>query len=162
MKARRSEIDSVVKLLLYSFRNDHNLPFVIPTKTCPDLKPSRKEKRRACRKKHSEIVVEKFLPETKQYRCLYYGMHTTDKPDVFDQEEDIVKMMIKRSLKKKKYGGKTLLEIRKLKKLLKKTEVNRTLGIFIRVSVKEKKSIVDKAKNRDLETSDYIRMKLFC
>ena len=151
----------MVNLLLYSFRNGHNLPFKIPTKTCPDLRPSKKEKKRACRKKHSEIVVEKYLPEKKQYRCLFYGMHSTAKPDQFDQEESLVKMIIKRSMKKKKYGGKTLLEIRKLKKLLKKTEVNRILGIYIRVSVKEKKSIADRAKNSDLEISDYIRMKLF-
>lgn len=161
MKARRSEIESLINLLLYSFRNGKNLPFTIPTKTCPDLKPSKNQKRKPCRKKHSEIVVQSYLPEENRYRCIYYGMHDSKNTDQFDQEESIIKMIIKRSLKKKKYGGKTLLEIRKIKTIVSKNDVERTKLIAFRVSEKEWKSIDAKSRKRSLEKSDYIRMKLF-
>lgn len=161
MKARRSEIDSLINLLLHSFRNGKNLPFIIPTKTCPDLKPSKNLKRKYCRKKHSEIIVDSYMPEEKKYRLLYYGMHTSKNVYKFDQEEDVVKQIIKKSMLKQKIRGRALLEVRTLKKLLKKNDDKRTLGVYIRVSVKEKKSILFKAQNRGLEVSDYIRMKLF-
>jgi len=161
LKARRSEIDSLINLLLYSFREGKNLPFTIPTKTCPDLKPSKHLKIKSCRKRHSEIVVESYIPEEKKYRLLYYGMHTSKDVYKFDQEQEVVKQIIKKSMVKKKFNHRTLLEVRTLKKLLKKNDDKRTLGIYIRVSVKEKKSIVFKAKNRNQEISDYIRMKLF-
>ena len=146
---------------MYSFRNGKNLPFTIPTKTCPDLKPSKNYKRKPCRKKHSEIVVQSYLPEKNLYSCIYYGMHDSKNTDQFDQEESIIKMIIKRSLKKKKYGGKTLLEIRKIKTIVSKNDVERTKLIAFRVSEKEWKSIDAKARKRSLEKSDYIRMKLF-
>lgn len=161
MKARRTEIDSLINLLLYSFRNGDNLPFVIPTKTCPDLKPSKKLKKRKCKKRHSEIVVQAYLPTEKMYRCLYYSMHEPKNIDQFDQQEEIVKSILKRSLTKKKYGGRTLLEVRRLKKILDKNQPERHKKITFRVSIKEWKSIHSKADNRGLEISDYIRMKLF-
>ncbi len=161
MKARRSEIDSVINMLLYSFRNGNNIPFMIPTQTCPDLKPSKIGNRKSCKKHHSEIVVESYVPEEKNYRLLYYGMHTVKGVYTFDQSPEMVKQIIKKSLLKKKYAGKTLLEIRNVKKLLKKIDIDRTKLIAFRVSDKEKKSIIAKAEKRNLEISDYIRMKLF-
>ena len=161
MKARRSEIDSMINLLLYSFRNGKNLPFTIPTKSCPDLKPSKKEKRKSCKKRPSEIVIESYLSEEKKFHLKYYGMHTAKDVYEFDQDQLLVKQMIKNSLKKKKYGGKTLLEIRNVKKLLKKIDTDRIKQINFRLSEKEKKSIIAKAEKRNLEISDYIRMKLF-
>lgn len=101
------------------------------------------------------------MPEEKKYRLLYYGMHTSKNVYKFDQEEDVVKQIIKKSMLKQKIRGRALLEVRTLKKLLKKNDDKRTLGVYIRVSVKEKKSILFKAQNRGLEVSDYIRMKLF-
>jgi len=88
-------------------------------------------------------------------------MHTAKDVYNFDQEIGIVKQIIKKSLLKKKYGGKTLLEIRNLKKMLRKNDLERTKLIAFRVSEKEKKSIIAKSEKRDLEISDYIRMKLF-
>lgn len=161
LKQRKTEIDSLINLLLYSFRNGNNLPFTIPTKTCPDLKPSKKEKRKPCRKRHSEIIVESYLPEEKKYRLLYYGMHSSKDVFTFDQNEDMVKIIIRKSIMRKKYGGKTLLEVRNVKKLLMKKDIVRTKLITFRVSEKEKKSIIAKAEKRNLEISDYIRMKLF-
>lgn len=165
MKIRRSEIESLVNLLLYSFKNGNNLPFVIPTKTCPDLKPSKNLKMKRCNKKHSEIVVKSYLPDGKKYRLLYHGMHTTGR-DVytFDQEEEILKQIIIKSMKKKKYGGKTLLEVRKIKKMLYQNSKNnsdkRIRSFTMRLTDKEMKSIESKAQNRGLELSDYGRMKL--
>jgi len=88
-------------------------------------------------------------------------MHTSKDVYKFDQEELVVKNIIKQSLLKKKYAGRTMLEIRVLKKLVKKNEIVRTKQINVRFSDKEKKSIVAKANKRDQAVSDYIRMKLF-
>lgn len=161
MKARKSEIDSLIDLLLYSFKNNTNLPFKIPTMTCPDLKPSKNLKRKYCRKRHSEIVVQSYLPEEKKYRLLYYGMHTTKDVYMFDQEEQIVKQIIKKSLLKEKYGGKKLLEIRSIKKLLGKRLIKYNKVIRIRISQKQYNSLVSKVGNRNLGISDYVRLKLF-
>ena len=162
MKARRSEINSLVSLLLYSFRNGKNLPFTIPTKTCPDLNPSKHLRKKSCRKRHSEIVVSSYDPKEKKYRLLYYGMHTSKNVYKFDQEEEIVSQIIKKSITKKIYNHKALLEVKKLKKLVKVADDEQKLKFrSFRISEKQDKSLIAKAKNRGLEVSDYIRMKLF-
>jgi len=161
LKVRRSQIDSIINLLLYSFKQKKNLPFTVPTKTCPDLQPSKKIKRKSCKKRHSEIVIQSYNEEEKTFHLLYYGIHDPKIVAEFDQDEQLVKSLIKKSLQKKKFGGKTLLEIRKLKMILKNTDIERKLWMTFRLSSKEKKMLQSKAKTRELAVSDFIRMKLF-
>lgn len=92
---------------------------------------------------------------------MYYGVHNQKIVAEFDQEEQLVKSLIKKSLHKKKFAGKTLLEIRSLKKILKNTDIERKLWLTFRLSPKEKKMLQSKAKTRELAVSDFIRMKLF-
>lgn len=105
--------------------------------------------------------MESYIPEKKMYLCLYYGMHDARNVNKFEQSEEIVKSILKRSMTKKRYGGKPLLQVRKLKKTLNKNQTDRDEVITVRVSMKEKNSLKSKAKNRGLELSDYVRMKLF-
>jgi len=161
LKVRRSQIESIINLLLYSFKHDKNLPFTIPTKTCPDLQPSKNFKSKKCKKRHSEIIIQSYNEEIEKFHLLYYGVHNPKIVAEFDQEEQLVKSLIKKSLQKKKFAGKTLLEIRSLKKILKKTDIERKLWLTFRLSPKEKKMLQSKAKTRELAVSDFIRMKLF-
>lgn len=149
-------------MLLYSFKNGKNLPFTIPTKTCPDLRPSKNLKGKKCKKRHSEIVVESYLIEEKKYRLLYYGMHTSNDVYKFDQEQEIVKQIIKKSMFKKKYNHRALLEVRIIKKLIDETNADKKpIWRTFRITEKQNLSLIAKAKKRNLEISDYIRMKLF-
>ena len=161
MKERRSQVDSLVKLLIISFKNGKNLPFLIPTKTCPDLKPSKKIKRKKCSNRHSEIVVESYNHEENKFHLLYYGMHLPNIMYEYDQNEDVLTTMIKKSLKKKKIGGKTLIEVRDLKKIVDITKINRPNRIDVRYSDIEYSIIQLKAKRRNLDYSDFIRTELF-
>ncbi len=161
MKARRSEVDGIVNLLIQSFKEGANLPFTIPTKTCPDLHPSKKFKKKKCRKRHSEIVVGHYIEEGNKYHLFYFGMHTKKIIYEYDQEQDVLISMIKKSLQKKKIGGKTLLEIRKLKKILKTSKINRNKRVTVRFTEKEFLGIQSKARIRNLEITVYMRMKLF-
>lgn len=161
MKQRRSEIDSLVRLLILTFKNGANLPFVIPTKTCPDLQPSKKIMIKKCKKRHSEIIVQSYINEQNKFHLLYYGMHSPKIVYEYDQDEELLFSMIKKSLKKKKIRGKTLIEVRNLKKILKTTKIRRHNRIQIRFSDQEYAIIQSKSKRRNLDFSEYIRMELF-
>ncbi len=161
MKQRRSEIDSLIRLLIVSFKNKSNLPFTIPTKTCPDLQPSKKIDKKKCKKMHSEIIVQSYNKEQNKFHLMYYGMHSSKIVYEYDQDEGVLFSMIKKSLKKKKIRGKTLIEIRNLKKILKTTKIHRHNRIQIRFSDEEYSIIQSKSKRRNLDFSEYIRMELF-
>lgn len=114
-----------------------------------------------CKKRHSEIVIQSYNDENETFHLLYYGVHSPKIVAEFDQEEQLVKSLIKKSLHKKKFAGKTLLEIKNLKKILENTNVDRKLWKSFRLSEKEMKMLQSKAKTRQLELPDFIRMKLF-
>lgn len=88
-------------------------------------------------------------------------MHNPKVVGEFDHDEDLVKTMLKKSIHRRKFGTKRILEIRTLKKLIKNTDIERTSWMSFRLSKKEKKMLQSKAKTRELEVSDYVRMKLF-
>jgi len=161
LKARRSEVDSLIRLLILSFKNGTNLPFTIPTRTCPDLKPSKKIKKKKCKKRHSEVIVQSYNKDQNTFHLLYYGMHNSKIVYEYDQDEEILFSMIKKSNKKMKIRGKPLIQVSFLKKILKITKIRRHKNIRVRVSDDEYLSIVSKSKRRNLDLSDYIRMKLF-
>ena len=160
MKVRRSEVESLVKLLILSFKNGINLPFTIPTRTCPDLRPSKKIKKKKCKRRHSEIVVQSYIKDQNRFHLLYYGMHDPEIVYQFDQEEVTLFRMIKKSMKKKKIRGKTLIEVRALKKILKTTKIRRHKRIQVRFSEEEYSIIQAKSQRRNLDFSDYIRTEL--
>jgi len=114
-----------------------------------------------CKKRHSEIVVQSYNEEKETFHLLYFGVHDPKIVAEFDQDEQLVKLLIKKSLQKKKFAGKTLLEIKNLKKILEKTSIDRKLWKSFRLSEKEMKMLQSKAKTRQLELPDFIRMKLF-
>jgi len=161
LKVRRSQIDSLIKLLILSFKNGKNIPFTIPTKTCTDLKPSKNIKMKKCTKRHSEIVVQSYNQEQNTFHLLYYGMHSPEIVYQYDQNEIVLLEMIKKSLKKKKIRGKTLIEVSDLKKILEVTKIIRRNRIQVRYSDIEYGMIQQRAKRRNLDYSDYIRTELF-
>lgn len=161
MKTRRSEADSLIKLLIVSFKNNSNLPFTIPTMRCPDLPRSKKIKKKKCKKKHSEIVVESYNKEQNTFHLLYYGIHSPKVQFQHDQDEHVLFSMIKKSLTKRKYGLKTLIQVKDLKKILKTTKITRHNRIQVRFSDTEYLNIQSKSKRRNLDMSEYIRMELF-
>jgi len=161
LKARRSEVESLVRLLILSFKNGTNLPFTIPTRTCPDLQPSKKIKKKKCKKRHSEVIVQSYNKDQNKFHLLYYGMHDPKIVYEYDQEENTLFSMIKKGIKKKKIRRKSLIEVRVLKKILKTTKIRRHNRIQVRFSDKEYSIIVSKSKRRNLDFSEYIRMELF-
>jgi len=88
-------------------------------------------------------------------------MHSPKIVYEYDQDEELLFSMIKKSLKKKKIRGKTLIEVRNLKKILKTTKIRRHNRIQIRFSDQEYAIIQSKSKRRNLDFSEYIRMELF-
>lgn len=157
MKSRRSQVDSIIKLLILSFKNNKNLPFVIPTMICPDERKTNKK----CRKKHSEIVVDRYNKNDNTFHLLYYGTHVSSVQFEYDQDEDTVFSMIRKKVINRKYAGKKLIQLKNLKKILKTTKIIRNKRIQVRFSDAEYSSIISKSKRRNLDKSEYIRMELF-
>ena len=161
MKTRRSQIDSLIKLLIISFKNKTNLPFTIPTNRCPDLRNSKKTKVKKCKKHHAEVVVESYNKEENTFHLLYYGMHIPKVQFEYDQDEETLFNMIKKSLTVRKYGGAVrLLLVSDLKKILDTTKILRRNVFTIRFSDSEYLAIKARAKRRKLSIVEYIRSEL--
>lgn len=161
MKPRRSQVDTIIKLLLLSFKNNQNIPFTIPTMLCPDQPRIRNKINKKCKKRHSEIIVHSYNKQNDTFHLLYYGIHVSKVQFEFDQDEDVLFQIIKKTLLVKKYGLSSLIKIKDLRKILKTTKINRDKRITIRLSDKEYLAISSKAKRRNLEKSEYVRMELF-
>lgn len=161
MKQRHSEIDGLVKLLVNSFKLGFNLPFTIPTMRCPDYILYKKNKIKKCRKRHAEIIVQAYNKTESTFHLLYYGMHIPNIQFEYDQDESILISMIKKSLTKRRRDVNTLLKVKDLKKIVKSTKIIRNKRITVRFSEKEYLMIASKAKRRNLEKSEYVRMELF-
>lgn len=122
---------------------------------CPDKRKLNKK----CKKRHSEIVVESYNKKNNTFHLLYYGMHISKVQFEYDQDEDTLFSMIKKKVIQRKYAGKTLISLKKLKKILDVTKIIRQKRITVRYSDNEYSSITSKAKRRNLDKSEYVRMK---
>jgi len=144
-------VDSLIELLIYSFTQGKNLPFELRTKLCPD-------KKRSCKKRHGDIVVENFNKEDQSFFCSYYSVH--QKKSVYSHQ--LSKLILKSTIKKimKKRNSKfLLLKVKDLEKFVGKIE--RPINQHFRVSNEEKKILESKAKKKAISVSDYIRLELF-
>lgn len=155
MKARKSEIDGLIALLFDSFKRSKNLPYTIKTNFCPT-------KKKNCTRHHGEVVVASFNPDMKKFHCVYYGVHTPKIVLEYDQNEDYVRTMIKDSLTKKYQNHRTLVEVKELKKFIRRSEVlgNRATVTFHCTNEQKEMYLSDAKKHGFRELSDYIKLKL--
>ena len=154
MKARKSQIQDLIELLISSFKRSKNLPYPIRTNLCPKSKKN-------CTRHHGEIVVESYDSNTKLFHCIYYGVHIAKKIYETDQTEDLIRNMIKKSLTKLYHGKKPMVTVKELKKFLysmRKTTDNSPMTF--RCSYEVKEIIRSNAKNLGLDVSEYIISKL--
>jgi len=157
VKHRISQIDSLVDLLIYSFKHGKNLPFIIKTKNCPTRK-------KYCRRHHGEILVTEYKKDTNKFHCDYYGLHERNVIFEFDQSEEILKKIIKKYLRVRtkvdsKKSNEPFLLIREIKKIVGK--IDRPIVQRFRVNKKERERLLADAKKKDVSVGDFIRLKLF-
>ncbi len=156
MKQRITEIDSLIDLLIYSFKHGKNLPFVIKTKNCPS-------KKKYCKRHHGEIVITEYKKDTNKFHCDYFGVHERKIIFQFDQSEDVLKKIIKKyvttGIKQKRKNNQTLLLVRDIKKIVGK--IDRPIVQRFRVNKKEREKLLVDAKKKDISVGDFIRLKLF-
>jgi hypothetical protein len=156
MKQRITEIDSLVDLLVYSFKHGKNLPFLIKTKNCPTRK-------KYCKRHHGEIVVTEYKKDTNKFHCDYYGVHERKVIFQFDQSEDVLKKIFKKYLrvqtKKNREKNEPLMLVRDIKKIVGK--IDRPIVQRFRVNKKEREKLLADAKKKDVSVGDFIRLKLF-
>jgi ABC-type multidrug transport system ATPase subunit len=156
VKHRISEIDSLVDLLIYSFKHGKNLPFLIKTKNCPT-------KKKYCKRHHGEIVVTEHKKDTNKFHCDYYGVHERNVIFQFDQSEDVLKKIFKKYLrvqtKKNRQKNEPLMLVKDIKKIVGK--IDRPIVQRFRVNKKEREKLLADAKKKDVSVGDFIRLKLF-
>jgi hypothetical protein len=157
VKHRISQIDSLVDLLIYSFKHGKNLPFTIKTKNCPN-------KKKYCKRHHGEILVTEYKKDTNKFHCDYYGVHERKVIFQFDQSEEILKKIIKKYLRVRtkqnhSKSDEPFLLIRDLKKIVGK--IDRPIVQRFRVNSKERERLLADAKKKDVSVGDFIRLKLF-
>jgi len=156
VKQRITEIDSLVDLLVYSFKHGKNLPFLIKTKNCPTRK-------KYCKRHHGEIVVTEYKKDTNKFHCDYYGVHERKVIFQFDQSEDVLKKIFKKYLrvqtKKNREKNEPLMLVRDIKKIVGK--IDRPIVQRFRVNKKERERLLTDAKKKDVSVGDFIRLKLF-
>ncbi len=156
MKQRITEIDSLVDLLVYSFKHGKNLPFLIKTKNCPTRK-------KYCKRHHGEIVVTEYKKDTNKFHCDYYGVHERKVIFQFDQSEDVLKKIFIKFLrvqtKNNREKNEPLMLVRDIKKIVGK--IDRPIVQRFRVNKKEREKLLADAKKKDVSVGDFIRLKLF-
>ena len=157
VKERKSEIDSLVDLLIYSFKQGKNIPFTIKTKNCPT-------KKKYCRRHHGEILVTNYKSDTNKFHCDYYGVHERKIIFEFDQSEDVLKKIIKKYLRLRTKddsikNNEPFLLVRDLKKIVGK--IDRPIVQRFRVNDKERERLLADAKKKGISVGDFIRLKLF-
>ena len=156
MKQRITEIDSLIDLLIYSFKHGKNLPFLIKTKNCPTRK-------KYCKRHHGEIVVTEYKKDTNKFHCDYYGVHERKVIFQFDQSEDVLKKIFKKYLrvqtKNNREKNEPLMLVRDIKKIVGK--IDRPIVQRFRVNKKEREKLLADAKKKDVSVGDFIRLKLF-
>ena len=92
MKQRISEIDSLIDLLIYSFKHGKNLPFLIKTKNCPS-------KKKYCKRHHGEIIITEYKKDANKFHCDYFGVHERKVIFEFDQSEVVLKKIFNKYLR---------------------------------------------------------------
>lgn len=154
MKARRSEIDGLIELLINSFKRSKNLPYTIKTNLCPKYN-------KYCKRHHGEIVVTSFNSELNKFHCIYYGVHVVKSVLEYDQSEEVLRKMIKKSVTTKR-RKRNLVSVKELKKTIKSGEKpSKETCITLRCTEEQKEIIrSDAKKNGFSEISDYIKLKL--
>ena len=154
MKKRQSQVEQLIDLLVQDFRKGLHLPYDVVTKSCPS-------KTKNCKERHGDIVITSYNKETGTFHNLYHGVHESTPPHEFDQTENIVKDIIKRNTKKTTTGKKPFLTVKDLKKLVDQRRINKNKIRSIRFTGYEDEKIAMIAKERGMEVSDFIRMRLF-
>jgi hypothetical protein len=87
-------------------------------------------------------------------------MHDPKVAFEYDQEQETLRSLIKKSMVKENFAGR-LLPVRTLMKIIDKTEIEITEWQNFRLSVKQKKMLKSWANAKEIEVSEYIRMVLF-
>lgn len=153
MRNRVSHTNELIDLLIKSLKNNENLPFKIKTAKCPHNNSK-------CKKKHGEIVVTEFNKK-RMFHCKFYSVHESDMVYEDDLDEEIVRNLISKSLKRKKHARKPLFTLKELEKVVDKSNIYRTEIFCIRCTKHEKKNLTKRAKNQKKDVSDLARELLF-
>ncbi len=156
MKQRISEIDSLIDLLIYSFKHGKNLPFLIKTKNCPS-------KKKYCKRHHGEIIITEYKKDANKFHCDYFGVHERKVIFEFDQSEVVLKKIFNKYLrlqtKTNREKNEPLMLVRDIKKIVGK--INRPIVQRFRVNKKERERLLADAKKKGVSVGDFIRLKLF-
>lgn len=149
-----SEIDGLLELLINSFKRSKNLPYTIKTNMCPKYN-------KYCKRHHGEIVVTSYNSELNKFHCIVYGVHVPKSVLEYDQTEDVLRKMIKKSVTTMR-RNKSLVLVKELKKIIRSGEkLKNNIKITFRCTEEQKEIIrSDAKKNGFSEISDYIKLKL--
>ena len=154
MKKRQSQVDQLINLLVEDFRKGLHLPFDAVSHRCPD-------KKKKCKKRHAVKVIISYNKENDTFHILDYAMHSSIPMFENDYSENIVKEIIKRRTKETTTGKKPHLSVKDLKKLIDEKRINKAKFRSFRYTVYEDEKLATAAKERNMELSDFIRMRLF-
>jgi len=135
-----------IDLFLETLQDPKKLPFKIVRNMCP-------ERKKHCRKRHGEIIIKSYNPETKKFRLLYYAIHQTGIKYDYEQSHDTVKKFLLDSIKRNR------LKLKLIRQILERGKTFRDNYIGLRFTNTESKIIKQNAKKKNMKVYTYLRFR---